>query len=496
MSGMLTTSARESAENSTRGAGLGGDAVVGGGEADVEQTVADQDLVPGGQLGVLGLLGGGRRVQGHHLVPPPHVDVAVASRADDPRGLPAEIHRGMFRSHHDRVGVELRLGDLAGAGPDRGAVPDGGLPVDVVVARLVGQDHPALAGATDLVVLAPDHVGRRGGAADLSDVGPAVDLQAPQVAILEALPGHLDLHIAVDRDLDVRCHRSTSDHDPLDVGDQRHRSTPHLEGGGGVLDVGAQLPPRSEVDVVALHERGEVHLLQQGAALLQGEDPLRRCVGDDRLAAEAGVGRHGGLSLEATVVEQHRRGDGRHPAGRSALPRGGGRHADVGATPRPPRCRSGAGGHGGCAGRGPARSGGRGIDHREDEVGQRLPQAGGQGQHARPPLVGAGDLVLVLQIGVDDVDEGPIGVLPQSVQCGLLQRWMTEVVQPVVAQGEQDLVVVEPADLLVALPHPGQVHVDPDDGVAAPHRAGVQVGEQTGDELAPGQVQRVAPEAR
>lgn len=62
---------------------------------------------------------------------------------------------------------------------------------------------------------------------------------------------------------------------------------------------------------------------------------------------------------------------------------------------------------------------------------------------------------------------------------------MGEIVEPVRAEGEQDLIVVQAPDLLVAVPHAGKVDVDANDGMGAAHGARVHIGQESGDELAP-----------
>ena len=259
------------------------------------------------------------------------------------------------------------------------------------------------------------------------------------------------------------------------MGQQQHLPVAHLQGGDGRVDGRAHLAAAADVDVVALHEAGEVHLLQQRAPLPQGQDPLADLLGHHG----AGPGELGALGRAGAglVVDRRdlrvallsRRRDlrrARRARGRDAL------------------------GH---LGHAPVVVPGDLGDDLEDDVGDRLGVDVGDGDHAGPlGAVVGGQLVPLGDVRVDDVDEAAVGLLLEAVQRRPGEGRVGEIVQPVAAQGEQRLIVVQPADLVVALPGAGQVEVHGDEGAGVRGGAAVLVAEQPGDEFPLGEVELLA----
>ncbi len=376
-----------------------------------------------------------------------------------------QVDLGVQRGDHDRVGVEAALGDVARARADHRAVHQTGEPDDVLVVRLVGQAHLGGLVATDAVDAAEDQRGAARGSADLPEIGPAVRRHPREVAVLHGVGAQPDAHVVPQRDGRADRDGLTVQHEPDAVPDQRDVSPTNLEGRGRIRHRGLHRAVRAQVDVIALHELAEVDALQQGAPLAQPEQPLVEVQRD-----HGAVGRAVERSSQARV--RRRRG-----LGRAAL-----REHD----PRPERRRD-------------LLEGGRRalLDHAEDQVGERAVAAVHDAEHR--DAVGrrvALDPIALLQVWVDDVNQTAVGVLLETVEQRPLKGRVVEAVQPVRADGELKLVVVETPDLAVALPLVRQVGQHGDLRLRPLHRPRVQVGHQARDELARAQAQVVPVQLR
>ena len=422
---------------------------------DAEEAVPDQEVVAGPEGGVAfaALFG---REQGVDRPVSAHVGVAMPGDAGQ-LGLFREVDLGVLGRHHDAVGVEAALRDLAAASPDRGAACGLRQPGDVVVLGLVRQLDLAPTVPADAVLAAKDQMGAGGRTQDLTQIGPPrFASKIGEVVVLQGVWTDLESGVVRQRVGDLYADRASVHPDIGLVDHQGHGVIADLEGGGSVHAVGGQVSGGADVDVVALHELPEVDLLEQGAALAQGEDALLDRLGDDGLvtqphqavAAAQRATRLGQLDLrEVVAIAARWRGRGLRGLGlRWAV-------AD------------------------------HAVHQRQDQMADGFSVDVHDGQHVGPGRVVAGDAVAVLQVRVDDVDEAAVQVLLQPVQRRLLQGEVAEAVQPVAAEGEHHLVAVEMADLAVALPDVRDVEVDGDDGPTVGAGAGVGVGDEAGDEL-------------